>query len=122
MNTRTFTITLLIWLFSQQLIAAVSVISDVGMGCIDNSQSVCSKSTDKMMGHVMPTLNDSNTVMLSDQSMAVCDLCIAACQFTLILDSSISFIDPATSALIINFIPPPLDPIFSNTFRPPIFS
>lgn len=120
MNKRTLTITLLIWLFSQQLIAAVSVISDVSMGCVEHSQSICSKSTDKVMGHAMPKFSDSDPLLLTDHSMITCDFCIAACQFIIASNSTNSFIDLVPSELIAEFIPPPLDPVFSNAFRPPI--
>ncbi len=113
MNKRTFTITLLIWLFSQQLAIAASGLSDVNSSSVEYGQNHCENNSGKAMNHVMPSVSH-------DQLIANCDLCITACQPLLSLHDNAIFMDASPSTLIPSSAISSPEGYIDISYRPPI--
>lgn len=134
MNKRTFTITLLIWLFSQQLAIAASGFSDVHSCGVEYGQNHCENNSGKAMHHVIPaasdgepsasdeepSANNKKPLASHDPLIANCDLCITACQPLLTLYDTAIFMNASPSTLIPSPATSSPEGHIGITYRPPI--
>jgi hypothetical protein len=115
MKKRQFTTFLLVWLFSQQLFAAVWAMPYTNVDCVSDGQNDCFSDI-AHIGHVIPTDSD---VSSSDMSM-MCDHCSATCQPSLI-PSQLAILTQATLLVFeAQSITTPADTFLSTLYRPPI--
>ena len=126
---RWFSITLLVWLFSQQLLAAVWATPNDGIGCADNVTSNCIVNVIQPMAHQMPMVDMINLPLTYDQSSSdtphtsmICDLCITACQDSLIVINYQFFIKVTDFLAMISSMQTPINTFLDTAYRPPIFT
>ena len=130
---RCFTITLLVWLFSQQLLAAVWATPNDGMGCSEDGIANCMVNSIQPMGHQMPMAalinppladaqSSSNSAPPHDQSSMNCDLSITACQVSLFVNDYQFFINPIDFLTMLSSIQTPINTFLDTAYRPPIIA
>ena len=117
MKKRQFTTFLLIWLFSQQLFAAVWAVPHTNVDCVSDDQNDCFSDL-ALIGHIMPSDSDTSS---SDMSM-MCDHCSATCQPSLISHHLAGLIKEAHSIFDAQFIDPPINTFLSTLCCPPIIA
>jgi hypothetical protein len=117
-----FTITLLLWLFSQQLLAAVWVMPTTSAGCVEPNKSQCVAPPTKPMGHIMPMEHNNDSPMTAKQSSVICDLCVIACQPLLVSCDLLSFKKINHSELVVQCASNLVETFLSTAFRPPILA
>ncbi|MGS2716876.1 hypothetical protein ACVBE9_01765 [Eionea flava] len=115
MKKRQLTTMLLIWLFSQQLLAAVWSTPPANIDCINDSQNDCFSAITHM-GHIMPSNSDSSSSGIS----MMCDHCSTVCQTLLISHHLLGLIQETHSTSNTPFIDTPINALPSTLYRPPI--
>lgn len=140
MKKRQFTALLILWFFSQQLFAAVVMLSSDHTACVSDTKSACHVEFAKHIGHNMPMIlvtNDTSSAGANVDNLdldldkekktpsnfsASCEHCRASCQ-PLVLTSH--FVNPLNETHFI-FGDQAIDAIFdsflSSLFRPPILA
>ena len=138
MKKRQFTVLLILWFFSQQLFAAVVMLSTDDTICASDLKSACHVQFSKHIGHNMPMIlvtNDTSSAAANVDNLnldkekktpsnfsASCEHCRASCQ-PLVLTSHLvnplnethfMFGDQAIDAIFDSFL--------SSLFRPPILA
>jgi len=104
MKKQQFTAVLLIWLFSQQLLAAGWMTSShVDIKCAEHRQSGCLVNMAEHKGHIMPVSESS-----ASASMA-CDHCSVLCQPSLIVSDFSAFLSNSGHLPVTLYRPPILD-------------
>lgn len=128
---------MLVWLFSQQLFAAVWSEGSTQANCTSHAQAGCVVSTTMHMGHAMHMLSDSDAnpnVQNSQEKnfqdkhktynnlSASCDHCRAACQ-PLVLNSNLTLpISTVHSLFNAQSIDSIVDTFLNTLYRPPILA
>jgi hypothetical protein len=140
MKKQHITVLMLLWLFSQQLFAAVWTVDSTGANCASHAKSDCTAivNTTKHVGHAMPMLmgsdaetsdeensqkDSSNKESKAHNNLSMnCDHCRTTCQ-PLVLTSNLV---PPISTIHFLFDAKPtgaiVDSFLSTLFRPPILA
>lgn len=122
MKKRQFTTLLLIWLFSQPLLAAVWSTPHMNVGCGGYKQGDCVLDMTHI-GHNMPNnmLNSHETSLPSGMSL-MCDHCSTICQPSLV-PGQLNILTQATPLVFeAQSITTPADTFLGTLYRPPILS
>jgi hypothetical protein len=131
---------MLLWLFSQQLFAALWTVDSTGANCASHAKSVCTVITNSTehVGHAMPMLMGSDAETSDEENSQKdssnkeskvhnnlsmnCDHCLTICQ-PLVLTSNLV---PPVSTIHFLFDAQPtgaiVDSYLSTLFRPPILA
>jgi hypothetical protein len=118
MKKRQFTTLLLIWLFSQQLFAAIWVMPHMNVDCVDYSQNDCFSGIAHNR-HNIPS--DSGASSSGDMPMT-CDHCSTACQPLLISHHLVGLIPETHLIVDTQSLNTPINTFLSTLYRPPILS
>lgn len=117
MKKRQFTTFLLIWLFSQQLFAAVWTMPHANVDCVSDGQNDCFSDITHI-GHIMPSNKDSSSPDIS----TMCDHCSALCQPSLISHNHSNPLKEVHLSVEGEFISAPIHAFPRTLYRPPILA
>jgi hypothetical protein len=135
MKKQHITVLMLLWLFSQQLFAAVWTVDSTGANCASHAKSDCKviANSTEHLGHAMPMVIGSDAETSDEKSSQKeskvhnnlsmnCDHCLTICQ-PLVLTTNLV---PPVSTIHFLFDAQPtgaiVDSFFSTLFRPPILA
>ncbi len=122
MKKRQFTTILLIWLFSQQLFAAVWAMPHTGMDCAEHSQnqSDCTLNASQHTGHAMLMMQSADNTDASATLSMMCDHCSTTCQPSLISDNLLPLATSGHLPFEAQSIDASVDSFHTTLYRPPI--